>query len=307
MNTRYQVMNVSRLPSPNALGQNKNTTYPPIPSDAPEEVLRRDQECQDLYDKLYDAWTEYYECYHEEMRPCRELEKVMDETKKKYEAGCKDTSIPECKKLYDDWYDAWIEYSKVCVDRPYSEKCAEIYYGKYWPASKDYEDCVDSLNRLLDNWRKPQGKLPGVLPQVPSQDVRTATATPRTTTRSTVAPQDYAPVATPSFQNVTTPLTTPITNPTLQTVQTPATTGPAPVSYYQEGSIAQPCPPGEIPVDPQHPEFGCRGAVETGSFPGIPGGFGGADVTPGMLSPGGGIATSFAGMGRRFKVANVQR
>lgn len=62
------------------------------------------------------------------------------------------------------------------------------------------------------------------------------------------------------------------------------------------------CPPYQFPIDPQHPEFGCRGAVATGGLPGLP--FGSASIMPGTLSPGSGVATSFAGMGR-IRVMNL--
>lgn len=68
-----------------------------------------------------------------------------------------------------------------------------------------------------------------------------------------------------------------------------------------------PCPPGQFLIDPAHPEKGCRGGVATGGLPGLPGGLpgGAATITPGSLAPTGGVATSFAGMGRRYPVVNL--
>lgn len=226
--------------------------FPTIPPDAPPEIKRKAEECSDLYGILHDIWQEYWDCYEsEETIPCAELEEAMREAKTAYEARCQGSSSKECAELMDDWYDAWIEHNRVCVERPYSEKCANIYYDKYWPANVAYEKCLEVLHGMLNTWRNlgPRAPLPTV-------------------------PQGY---------------------PTSAFGRLPSTT-------QTQSSILADCPMGQFRAYPGGP---CRGAVSTGGLPGLP--FESANVSPGVMSPYGGGATSFANMGRRIPVLNLMR
>ena len=73
-------------------------------------------------------------------------------------------------------------------------------------------------------------------------------------------------------------------------------------SSYQEGFSAD-CPPGQFRAYPGGP---CRGAVATGGLPGLPGGFGMTSAMPGTLAPSGVTMTTYAGMGTRFPVMNLE-
>lgn len=69
-----------------------------------------------------------------------------------------------------------------------------------------------------------------------------------------------------------------------------------PVANQSASSFAQECPPGQFPEYPGGP---CRGAVATGGLPGLPGGFGAADVATGMpTAPG----VAYGSMGIRYPV-----
>lgn len=297
-----------------ALGQSK--PYPPIPSDAPPEIKKKAEECRELYDKLYDAWQEYYDCYHgEETIPCEELEQAMRDADAQYKAmGCASpTSTPECAQAYDDWYDAWGEHHRVCVDRPYSERCAEIYYGTYWPAQGAYDRCLEELYALLNQWRptrpatptatQPQRPRP-VAPRIPVTTPRVTSPAPMTPSVP-ASPRTLPPVQTPSLtptspQSMRTvpqiPTESAFVRPGLPTIQEGFPTA----TTMTEGVPGE-CPQGAFPAYPGGP---CRGAVAPGTASLLPQAFGATpteSLSPAAISP---APTSFASMGRRIPVMN---
>jgi hypothetical protein len=176
-----------------------------------------------------------------------------------------------------------IDRVKKIVDK--NRKESEEIFSRLQKAIKDLEKCLDKhFTAYAPNAWEGNGavalqveKAPPSIETMPAESIRQSIE-PIT---SMVQPQ--ASVA-----------------PSIQTQET----GESVQSFGQ--GIEAGCPPNQFPIDPMHPERGCRGAI---SMPTLPGGFStdsAASVAPMQLAPTS-IPTSFMGRAMLGQVRLVKR
>lgn len=231
-----------------------------------------------------------------------ELASIMD----RYLQGKGDiaySDFAKAQQMIGEILDGYAPHEDEFIDktiRPWCPQGVEILKGVVNEKIKAYEEQLEKEKGPARTMTPPLK----TFPQMPTPPVA-PTVTPM---RPTV------PIMTPLIETFpqmpTPPQAAPFETgnvPTLPTVPLPSiqpvipTLAPAAPSAALVPNVAEGCPPGQFPAYPGGP---CRGAVATGGLPGLPGGFGTADVTQGAMSMPAMPASSLVGSRARFPVMN---